>query len=57
MQGQEKERHENQFILSGAFAVGEGDKKDMRIKVIIYFDWSTEDVCTTRTNKIGIRIV
>ena len=32
MLGKEKERHENQFILSGAFAVGEEDEKDMRIK-------------------------
>ena len=32
MQGKEKERHENQFILSGAFVVRKGDKKDMRIK-------------------------
>ena len=32
MQGKEKERHENQFILNEAFDVGEGDQKDMRIK-------------------------
>jgi len=29
MLGKEKERHKNQFILSGAFVVGEGDKKDI----------------------------
>ena len=27
MLGKEKERHENQFILSGAFVVRKGDKK------------------------------
>ena len=33
MYGKEKERHEKQFIFSGAFVVGKGDKKDMRIKL------------------------